>query len=48
MDNSITTYRCCDCKKIVTSIAIKKYGGCPRCGCGRVRGGSPTLFETIL
>ena len=29
--------RCCDCSKIVTRVAIKKFGSCPHCGNRRVR-----------
>ena len=44
----IDVYRCYDCKKLITSITLLKFGKCRFCGSTCVKGVNPTWFQTIL
>jgi len=45
--NVTMVYRCYDCKRIITDTEIAELGCCPSCGCRRIRGTTPTKWETI-
>jgi len=44
----IDAYRCCICKRLITSVSLMKLGGCRFCGSSQVQGTHLTFLETLL